>query len=99
MQIPHAIFVSDETCIDHCVLGRGPGLGYGVSAAEDVCGDDSMSMGKLGYDYRSDGMFLIRRTCRHCLEPYEVLACANSRPEDVYGLCDACEFVRKQESA
>jgi len=47
---------------------------------------------KLGYDYRTDGMFLCRVTCRHCGEEFEMLALANARY-----YCDACEAMRDWE--
>jgi hypothetical protein len=59
-----------------------------------------MSMTQLGYDFRYDGNFLIRKTCRHCGEGFDVHALANAATEQsMYGLCNACEALRVHESA
>lgn len=59
-----------------------------------------MSIGKLGYDYRQDGNFLIRQTCLHCREAFDVHALQNANTMQVaMGLCDACEAVRIYEKA
>jgi len=57
-------------------------------------------IGKLGYEYRRDGNFLIRKTCTHCGEEFDLHAMSNAMtPQSIYGLCDACEAVRKMELA
>jgi len=58
-----------------------------------------VSLTQLGYEHRPDGNFLIRCKCRHCGEQFDVHACANAATKQgMYGLCDACEAVRKYES-
>jgi len=49
---------------------------------------------KLGYNYHMDGNFLIRKTCVHCGEGYDVHAMSQTQPVD---LCDACSFVANEE--
>ena len=51
---------------------------------------------KLGYAYRADGNFLIRRVCVHCGEEFDVHAAANTKPDD-YGHCPACYAVSQME--
>lgn len=48
----------------------------------------------LDYNYRHDGMFLIRVKCRHCGEEFDNLAIAPARD-----YCDACTEMRKWGAA
>lgn len=57
------------------------------------------AVGQFGYDFRPDGNYLIRKTCRHCGELFGVHALSNAMSEQsIYGLCDACEALRQHES-
>lgn len=55
-----------------------------------------MSVGKLGYQYRSDGMFLIDKICIHCGLRFDVLAIAPANVANP-GFCDACWQVSTWE--
>ena len=54
---------------------------------------------KLGYAYRTDGMFLIRKNCTRCGEGFDVLAIAPVKFSVEDGLCSACIAVRHMELA
>jgi hypothetical protein len=61
--------------------------------------DEHDQLTRLGYEYRSDGNFLILKTCRHCEEPFSVHAMSNAlSKQDIYGLCYACEALREFEN-
>lgn len=49
-------------------------------------------MASLGYQWRPDGMYLVRSGCLGCGEEFDCLAIAQARSE-----CGACESARKQE--
>jgi hypothetical protein len=53
-------------------------------------------MTELGYEYRHDGNFLIKRECVQCKEEYTVHAMQNSNPS-YPGWCSACIQVRQWE--
>jgi hypothetical protein len=47
---------------------------------------------KLGYDWRPDGLFLVRIQCPSCEEFYDVVALANAKADH---RCEACQQVEK----
>lgn len=49
-------------------------------------------MTHLGYEFRYDGMFLVRQECLYCGEAFSVLALANYNP-----YCNACRTVMEWE--
>jgi hypothetical protein len=54
----------------------------------------------LAYEYRPDGNFLIRKTCNHCGEAYNVHAMSNAySDQNRLQLCSACLDCKKQETA
>jgi hypothetical protein len=49
----------------------------------------------IGYKFRPDGNYLIRKSCSHCGEECSVHAMSQSQPVE---LCDACSFVANAEA-
>lgn len=52
----------------------------------------------VGYKWRPDGNYMIRKTCGYCGESFDVHAMSNVRVDALFDLkttCDACRQVRK----